>query len=141
MIEALKKFEEAVETYISPPTLSVAIKLLKSETDIPAGIERASKVYGHRLNSCQGWAMARHNGESLAMLNGRCYFAIPCLGDRRYGSTSADEVIFTVPAARLEEIASGLKYTQEHGQTLLPKRWVDFESEQLNVYKKLRDTL
>lgn len=256
MIETLKKLEAAIETYISPLTFPVAIKLLRSDADIPKGIERASKVYGHRFNLCQGWAMARHNGESMAMLKddmvcplgiimlglaappelyqegsifidrytasseaaakiademckfsdgeysglvtapvsacdfepdlvmifctplqllrliqaavnkeggrfpnsilptavcadvivpviqeGRCHFGIPCLGDRRYGATSADEVIFAIPTARLEEIAAGLKYTQEHGQELPPKRWLNFEPGQLDVYKKLRGML
>ncbi len=76
-----------------------------------------------------------------AIQEGRCHFGIPCLGDRRYGATSADEVIFTIPTARLEEIATGLKYTQEHGQELPPKRWLNFEPGQLDVYKKLRGML
>ncbi len=255
-MEALKKFEVAIETYISPLTFPVAIKLLRSEAGIPKGIERASKVYGHKFNLCQGWAMARHNGESVAMLkddqicplgiivlglaelpefyqegnifidrytasseaaariademykfpvgeyvglvtapvptcdfepdlvlifcnplqllrliqaainkeggrfpnsilpsaacadaivpamlDGRCHFSIPCLGDRRYGVTSADEVIFTVPVDRLEEIAIGLKYTQEHGMVLPLHRWIDFEPVPSEVYKELRGML
>ena len=252
----MKNFEAAIKDYVCPSTFPVAIKLLKSEADIPAGIERAGQKYGHRFNLCQGWAMARHNGESVAMLKddmvcplgiimlglaelpefyregnifigrytpsreaavriasdmckfpageyaglvtapvptcdfepdlvliycnplqllrliqaaiskeggrfpnsilptavcadaivpslqtGRCHFAIPCLGDRRYGATSADEVVFAVPGARLEEIATGLKYTREHGQELLPKRWLDFEPTQLDAYQQLRGML
>ena len=256
MREDLKKFEAAIKNYVSPLTFPVAIKLLKNEADIPAGIERASQKYGHRFNLCQGWAMARHNGESVAMLkddqicplgiimlglaelpeyyqegntfidrytasseaaartademykfpvgeyvglvttpvptcdfepdlvlifcnplqllrliqaaiskeggrfpnsilpsavcadaivpamlDGRCHFAIPCLGDRSYGATSADEVIFTVPSNRLEEIATGLKYTQERGMVLPSHRWIDFEPVSSEVYKRLRDML
>ena len=256
MNETLSKFEEELKIYICPTTHPVAVKLLKSEADIPEGIKRASEVYGHRFNLCQAWAMARHNEESVAMLkddqicplaivmlglveppglyqegdifinrytdsreaaakiaeamckfpvgeyvglataplsncnfepdlvllycnplqilrliqaaiykegsrfensilpsavcadalvppmmDGRCHFAIPCLGDRRYGATLPDEIIFTVPVARLEEIATGLEYTQQHGQQLPPKRWVDFAPAQLDVYKALRDML
>jgi len=249
-------FAQALQSYISPLTFPVAIKLLKSGIEIPSGIERASKLYGHRFNLCQAWAMARHNGESVAMLKddmvcplgiivlglaeppdfyrrggifidrytksnraaariaeemykfpvgkysglaaapllgcdfqpdlilvfcnplqllrlmqaaihkrggrfhnsflptavcadvlvptveeGRCHFGIPCLGDRRYEHTSADELIFSVPLKRVDEIAEGLKYTHEHGHLLPPPRWVDFQPVQLGVYKKLRDML
>ena len=79
-MEALKKFEEAVDSYIRPLTHPVAIKLLRSEADIPKGIETARKFYGHGIaGPCQGWAMARHNAESIAMLKDDIKCVIPVM--------------------------------------------------------------
>ncbi len=256
MIEALKKFEEVIETYIRPATLPVALKLLRSEQESPKGIERAQKALGHMVALCQGFGLARHNRQSLTMLKdditcptpiialglgeppelwlkgelykdwytpspqaaeklasemhrfpvgkyvgvtvapintcdfepdlvivfcnplqsltliqaslvqeggrftnsmwpagactnaivptiltGRCQFTIPCAGDRKWESTSADEVIFAVPSGRLEEITSGLKYFFEHGHEMLVSRYLDFEPVHLETYRKLRDML
>ncbi len=271
-MEALKKFEEAVETYVRPMTFPVAIKLLKREVDIPKGIKTARQFYGHRIAMCQAWAMARHNGQAVALLKddnicpipimshglaetpefflsgrfyieehgrysndyemaaryaremprfpageyvglvtapvqsspkfasgtyrfpvencnfepdmvmvfcnplqlmrfigvvfhregrrfetsiwpygictlfvqvqhtGRCQLGIPCYGSRQYDAPAFDEVIFMVPAAKLEEVALGLKFTHEHGIIIPPRRFLDYEPAR-PWYKKLRDML
>lgn len=255
-MEVLKKFEEAVQRYIRPATIPVALKLLRSEADIPIGIERAKTALGHMITLCQGFGLARHNRQSITMLKddmtcpigiitlglaeppefwlkgerykdwytpsqqvaekiasemhrlpvgeyvgvtvapadactfkpdlvivycnplqllgliqaalvkeggrfnvsiwpagvctdaivpatvtGRCQFALPCTGDRKHEYTSADEVIFTVPFGRLEEIADGLKYFFEHGHDIVQPRYLDFEPIPLGLYKKMRDMM
>ena len=75
------------------------------------------------------------------MQMGKCRFGIPCFGDRKYEYTSKDELVFSVPFARLEEIAEGLKFFYEHGHTMPLPRPLDHPSAQLETYKKLRATL
>ncbi|MFC2046740.1 DUF169 domain-containing protein [Chloroflexota bacterium] len=255
-MEDLRIFEEAIENYIRPATFPVAIKLLGSEADIPQGVERASQFFGHKINVCQGWALARYNGKAVAMLKddiacpvviialglaepprfwlegklylgwytedpavaakiastiprfpvgeyiglvtapvkscdfepdmvmvycnplqalrliqaalsqegdrfpchlwtrglcadvlvtaqqtGRCQFGIPCGGDRNYGYTSADEVVFVTPTTRLDEVATGLKLLAEHGHSLQTVRYLDFEPVQREQYRKLREMI
>ncbi len=243
-MKALQEFGEAIETYTRPKTFPVAIKMLKGEADMPEGTATAKKALGHRLAVCQGWGLARHNGQSLAILKdentcplamvalglaeppeswlrgdlyldwrtpnapaaeksaremprlpateyaglvvapvhtcnfkpdlvllycdplqashligaalvredgsfsntiwprggcadfiarpiltGECHFSVPCPGGRRYEATSDDEVVFAVPATRLAEMASGLKYVYQHIPNT-PRgitRYLDFE--------------
>ena len=63
-----KLFEQAVDRYVKPRTSPVALKMLKSEADIPKSAQRPLKDLGHRVALCQGFAYARRNGITLAML-------------------------------------------------------------------------
>lgn len=63
-----KVFGEAVDKYLRPRTPPVAIKLLKSAPDIPKSAQRPLKDLKHRVALCQGFAYARRNGVTLAML-------------------------------------------------------------------------
>jgi len=252
----LINFGKAVEAYVRPETLPVAINMLKSRADIPDGMKTAEEQIGATIALCQAWGKARFNGESLAMFKediscpialftlgmadppatwsegnlylnwytpdpkaaenlakgmyklpkgeyagvamspihtcnfepdvviiyctppqllrfiaaalmreggrfessifppgvcteiiapimqkGKCRFGIPCFGDRKYEYTSKDELVFSVPFARLEEIAEGLKFFYEHGHELPMQRPLDHASAQLETYKKLRTTL
>ena len=75
------------------------------------------------------------------MQMGKCRFGIPCFGDRKYEYTAEDELVFSVPFSRLEEIAEGLKFFYEHGHGLPLSRPLDHASAQLETYKKLRAIL
>lgn len=238
----MRNLYQAIEGYIRPATFPVAMKLLKSEAEIPKGIDRALKMFGHKVMLCQGWSLARHNSEAMAMLKddihcppaiitlglaerveffregnlfinrytpskeasiemastmpslpvgdyvglvtapvqicnfdpdlvvvfcnplqakrliqaalvkeggrftasfgvtgscseiitstiqtGRCQFSFPDGGHRCYDAVSAEEVMFSIPSERLEEVVFGLKYTDEHGLNFPPHRWVDIE--------------
>ncbi len=72
-MQDLKAFGEAVERYIRPRTHPIAIKLLKRESDIPESAQRPNKDLGHRVALCQGFAFARRNGMTLAMLKEDMY--------------------------------------------------------------------
>ena len=63
-------------------------------------------------------------------LTAKPMLAIPCGGDRRHGATPDDEIVFTTPMDRLEEIAAGLeKFEESHhieklgGETELQRRY------------------
>ena len=72
-MQDLKEFEETVNKYLPVRTPPVAIKLLKSDKDIPPGVPRPKKDLGHRVALCQGIAFARRNGVALAMLKEDMY--------------------------------------------------------------------
>jgi len=73
--------------------------------------------------------------------SGNCRFGIPCFGDRKYEFTAKDELVFSVPFARLEEIAEGLKFFHEHGHSFPLPKPLDHASAQLDKYKELRAIL
>lgn len=49
------------------------------------------------------------------MLTGDCNVTVPCLGDRRWGLAGDDEMIFTIPTSRLEDLMAGVRHFDEAG--------------------------
>ena len=48
-------------------------------------------------------------------LSRNCHYVLPCYGDRMFGLTSDDEMIFTIPYEKAEEIVEGLQGTYKNG--------------------------
>lgn len=48
----------------------------------------------------------------------QCQIAIPCRGDRYFAMAGDDEVIFTVPTSRIEELLQGLRHVEKYGSRL-----------------------
>jgi len=255
-MQHLKAFREAVDNYIRPRTPPVAVKLLKGEADIPESAQRPLRDLGHRIALCQGFAFARRNGVTLAILKedqycplgiialglaeppsfwlkgstnlgryagtpeaaariaqetprfkvgeyvgavtsplpstdfdvdivliycnsaqlmrfihaaaykegrslealllptgacaasivpatqtGKCQLVVPCLGDRRYGLTPDDELIFAVPASQLAEIATGIENTHKAGISLPVGAALNWEAEMGGAYHRLQKIL
>ncbi len=63
----LKEVEQALNTYIRPLTFPVAIKMLKSEDEIPAKTRRPFQQLKKKIAICQGIGMARKLGWAVAM--------------------------------------------------------------------------
>jgi uncharacterized protein (DUF169 family) len=59
-----KDLEDLVVLRTSP----LAIKMLKSESDIPAGAVRPRRDRNHHLAQCQAFSMSRRQGDTIAML-------------------------------------------------------------------------
>lgn len=76
------KLDEAIEMFVCPATHPVAIKFLQNESELPRDVKRASELFGHKIQVCQGWGMSRCNLESVAMLKDDivCALAIIALG-------------------------------------------------------------
>jgi uncharacterized protein (DUF169 family) len=72
---------------------------------------------------------------------GRCRFGIPCFGDRKFEYTARDELVFSVPFSRLDEISDGLKFFYGSGHEIPLRRPLDHPSAQLETYKRLRAML
>jgi len=49
------------------------------------------------------------------MLTGDCQVTVPCLGDRRWALAGDDEMIFTVPTSRLDDLMLGVRFFDEAG--------------------------
>jgi uncharacterized protein (DUF169 family) len=63
----VKALDEAISRYIRPLTFPVAIKMLKSEDEIPERTRRPFQQMKKRIAICQGIGMARKYGWSIAM--------------------------------------------------------------------------
>ncbi|MFC1951662.1 DUF169 domain-containing protein [Chloroflexota bacterium] len=49
------------------------------------------------------------------MQSGECQVTVPCGGDRRHALAQDDEMIFSLPVDRLEDLVLGLRHFDEHG--------------------------
>jgi uncharacterized protein (DUF169 family) len=47
--------------------------------------------------------------------NGKCQVAVPCGGDRRWALAQDDEIIFSAPRGKLEDLMLGLRHLDEVG--------------------------
>ena len=63
----LKEVEQTLNNYIRPLTFPVAIKVLKSEAEIPEKTRRPFQQMKKRIAICQGIGMARKLGWAIAM--------------------------------------------------------------------------
>jgi uncharacterized protein (DUF169 family) len=61
------ELDQALSTYFRPLTFPLAIKMLKSETEIPEKTRRPFKQMGKKVAICQGIGMARKYGWVVAM--------------------------------------------------------------------------
>jgi uncharacterized protein (DUF169 family) len=66
-IETFNTYGADLEKLIMLPTYPIAIKLLKSETEIPKGAVRPKRDRGEHYALCQAFALARRQGTTLAM--------------------------------------------------------------------------
>jgi uncharacterized protein (DUF169 family) len=63
----LHKYAEELERRIRLQSNVLAIKLLKSEKEVPRGAERPLRDWGYRVPLCQGYALSRKEGRAVAM--------------------------------------------------------------------------
>ena len=63
----LKEVEQALNTYVRPLTFPLAIKMLKSEDEIPDRTRRPFQQMKKKVAICQGIGMARKLGWAVAM--------------------------------------------------------------------------
>lgn len=64
---SLKEVEQALNTYIRPLTFPLAIKMLKTEAEIPERTRRPWQHMKTKIAICQGIGMARKLGWAVAM--------------------------------------------------------------------------
>ena len=57
-----------------------------------------------------------------AMLTGECRVAIPCRGDHYFAIAGDDELVFTVPTEKLDDLMEGLRFLETTGSKL-PKNY------------------
>lgn len=62
-----KEFNTVIERYIRPITFPAAIKMSKGDS-LPKEYRRPTKIFGYRINICQGLSIARRYGWTIGFL-------------------------------------------------------------------------
>jgi len=95
-LQNYQDYGEELERRLKLKTFPLAIKLLEQEEDIPDHAKRPLKDFGYHLSLCQGYQVA-----------------IPCRGDHYSAMASENEMIFTIPEAKINDIMAGLRYVEK----------------------------
>ena len=78
--DVFHEYGEEIERRIRLQTFPLAIKLLQREADIPEGAERPLRDFGYRVLLCQGYAMSRKDGKTIAMFKEDMWCFEPVVG-------------------------------------------------------------
>ena len=73
-------YGEEFERRIRLQTFPLAVKLLEKEIDIPEGAERPLRDFGYHVPLCQGYAMSRKEGKTIAMFKEDMWCFEPVVG-------------------------------------------------------------
>ena len=79
-LDIFHKYGEELEQRIRLQTFPLAVKLLKKEAEIPGGAERPLRDFGYHLPLCQGFAMSRKEGKTIAMFREDMWCFEPVIG-------------------------------------------------------------
>jgi uncharacterized protein (DUF169 family) len=79
-IAVLRNYGEELERRIRLRSFPLAIKLLNDENDIPQGAERPLRDFGYHLDLCQGYALSRREGNTIAMFKEDMWCFEPIVG-------------------------------------------------------------
>ena len=79
-LQKMHKDSADLEKYLRLQTYPLAIKLLRSEAEIPAEAVRPKRDEGNQYNVCQTFALSRRNGRTIAMLKEDMYCFEPVVG-------------------------------------------------------------
>jgi uncharacterized protein (DUF169 family) len=74
------EYAEELERRIRLPSFALAVKLLEKEADIPQGAERPLRDFGYHVLLCQGYALSRREGKTLAMFKEDMWCFEPVVG-------------------------------------------------------------
>lgn len=145
-IKILKNFSDAVEKYVRPATLPIAIKMLKEGDRIPASMKRPTVDYGIKLVPCQAFFLSRKYGMHVAML-GEDFYTDQCpVGSIAFGvarpvdwwskGNVAHEIYTrTMEAAEtMEKNMFRFKYGEYAGLASSPLRKAEFVPDMAMVY-------
>ncbi len=78
--DVLHDYGEELERRIRLQTFPLAVKLLEKEIDIPEGAERPLRDFGYHVPLCQGYAMSRKEGKTIAMFKEDMWCFEPVVG-------------------------------------------------------------
>ena len=73
---------------------------------------------GHNLKCALSGHAACVYAVVPAALSGQCQVAVPCRGDRYSAMAGDDEIIFTVPTDKLDDLMAGLRHVNSTGSRL-----------------------
>lgn len=139
----LRSCGEELERLLLLRTSPIAVKLLKSEKDIPEGAVRPKRDLGFHLGLCQAFAMSRREKATMAMLKEDhwCYAPVLALGlaeSPAYyleGNTYFQGMVGDANAARqLAETMPRLEYGKYAGVASAPLKTTNFEPDLVVIY-------
>ncbi len=79
-LSVFHEYGEELEKRLRLQTFPLAVKLLEKEEDIPREAQRPMKDFGYHLALCQGFALSRREGTTLAMLKEDMWCFEPVVG-------------------------------------------------------------
>jgi len=79
-MKILHEFAAEIEKHVRPATYPFAIKLLKSEEEIPEGALRPKKDWGTCISTCQVFSLVRRRGFTIAQLKEDMWCPEPVIG-------------------------------------------------------------
>ena len=79
-LNSLHEAAEVLERRLRLKTFPLAVKMLETEGDIAEGATRPKRDLGHLIESCQGFAMSRREGKTVAMLKEDMWCFEPVVG-------------------------------------------------------------
>jgi len=145
-MNVLNQFFSTIEKSIRPATLPIAIKMLKSERDIPSDIKRPGRDFGIRLLPCQAFYLSRKHGIPVAMLRedfnteqcpvGSIAFGVaPPIDWWSRGNVAHEVYTKTLKAAEtMEKNLFRFKYGKYVGFVTAPLDKVNFDPDMILLY-------
>ena len=76
-----------------------------------------------------------------AIQTGECQVAIPCRGDRYEAIAGDDELLFTVPKVKLDDLMEGLRFLETTGSKLPKSYEMSREPPMLKSYRKIAEMI
>lgn len=142
-LKELNNYGKELEASLHLKTSPIAIKLLKSEEEIPEGAIRPKRDLGCLLGLCQGFAMSRRENVTVAMLmeDNNCYIPVLAFGlakpPKYYleGHTNYPERIGSLEAAKnWAENYPQLEYGKCIGVVSAPLKATTFIPDLVTIY-------
>lgn len=139
----LQQASQVIENYVRPQTFPVAVRLLESKETVPERAKRPKQDFGVAMPVCQGVALARRYGWSLAM--GQSDMLCP-LGSLTLGFVPTKQKLldgeFNIPfwvkdqsvRSRMIQNLPRLPYGQFDRILMAPAHKADFEPQVVIVY-------
>ena len=145
MVESkeLNGYGEELEQRLRLKTFPFAVKLLKQGQEMPTGAIRPKRNLGYHLSLCQGFAMSRREGKTVAMFleDMWCYSPVLALGIAKppeyylEGNTYfPTHVGILEQAAKLAENFPRLEYGKCIGVASAPLKTADFKPDLVIIY-------
>ncbi len=141
-LETYNSYGADLEKMMSLRTYPIAIKFLKSESEIPPGAVRPKKDRGEHYAMCQAFALARRQGMTLAMFleDHWCFEPIISYGlveppeDYLEGSTNSFFIANKEAAAKHAREMTRIPYRQYAGMVFGPLKTAKFVPDIIMIY-------
>ncbi|HEX2924209.1 MAG TPA: DUF169 domain-containing protein [Chloroflexota bacterium] len=79
-LQSLRDAAAAIESILRLKSFPLAVKMLRSEDEIPEGAKRPVRDLGRHLSTCQGFALSRRDGLTVAQTKEDMWCFEPVLG-------------------------------------------------------------